>query len=86
MPIPAAEQRFNKGLAALADARPLQAIDCFLDAMHTERRHRVRRPDMRYLSYYGLSLARGNRATREGRRSASPRASAAPPGFRRSRR
>jgi tetratricopeptide (TPR) repeat protein len=50
-------------LAALAEAQPLQAVDCFLDAMQIEQRLRVRRPDMRYLSYYGLSLARANRAT-----------------------
>ena len=62
MPLPAAERIFNKGLAALADARPLQAVDHFLDAMQTEQRLRVRHPDMRYLSYYGLSLARANRA------------------------
>lgn len=63
MPVPLAERSFDKGLAALADAQPLHAVDCFLDAMQIEQRHRVRRPDMRYLSYYGLSLARAQRAS-----------------------
>jgi len=63
MPIPSAERHFKKGLAALADGQPLEAVDCFLEAMQTEQRKRVRHPDMRYLSYYGLSLARAHRVT-----------------------
>jgi predicted Zn-dependent protease len=63
MPVPSAERSFRDGLAALAEARPLHAVDCFLDAMQIEQRLRVPRPDMRYLSYYGLSLARANRVT-----------------------
>ena len=63
MPVHSAERSFKMGLAALAEAQPLQAADCFLDAMQTEQRQRVRRPDMRYLSYYGLSLARASRVT-----------------------
>jgi tetratricopeptide (TPR) repeat protein len=54
---------FDKGLAALTDERPLEAVDHFLDAMQLEQRLRVRHADMRYLSYYGLSLARASRAT-----------------------
>jgi tetratricopeptide (TPR) repeat protein len=50
-------------MAALADGRPLEAVDCFLEAMQIEQRLRVGRPDMRYLSYYGLSLAQAQRAT-----------------------
>jgi len=70
MPVSDAQRSFNKGLAALnkglaalAAAQPLRAVDCFLDAMQIEERLRVRQPDMRFLSYYGLSLARANRAT-----------------------
>jgi len=62
MSVPSAEQRFSQGLAALADAQPLQAADHFLEAMHIEQRRGVDRPDMRFLSYYGLSLARAQRA------------------------
>jgi tetratricopeptide (TPR) repeat protein len=63
MTVSAAERSFNKGLAALAAAQPLRAVDCFLEAMQIEERLQLRDPDMRYLSYYGLSLARANRAT-----------------------
>jgi len=63
MPVSDAQRSFNKGLAALAAAQPLRAVDCFLDAMQIEERLRVRQPNMRFLSYYGLSLARANRAT-----------------------
>jgi len=62
MSIASAEVSFNKGLAALTDGRPLRAVDHFLDAMQIEQRLRSHRPDMRYLSYYGLSLARAQRA------------------------
>jgi tetratricopeptide (TPR) repeat protein len=58
MPIPSAERSFREGLAALASARPLHAADRFLDAMQIEQRQGVHHPDMRCLSYYGLSLAR----------------------------
>lgn len=57
------EQHFHRGLAALADAHPLQAVDCFLDAMQAEQRLDASRPDMRYLSYYGLSLSLAGRAS-----------------------
>jgi tetratricopeptide (TPR) repeat protein len=53
-----AEQSFRKGLAALADSRPEHAADHFLAAMEAEQSHGARQPDTRYLSYYGLSLAR----------------------------
>jgi len=61
MPVLSAERSFNKGLAALAEAQPLEAVDHFLEAMQIEERLEVQDPDMRYLSYYGLSLARANR-------------------------
>jgi tetratricopeptide (TPR) repeat protein len=59
---PSAESSFNRGLVALADSRNSAAADLFLAAMRIEARHRVRNPDLRYLSYYGLSLARAHRA------------------------
>ena len=63
MPSASAERHFKKGLAALADEQPLRAVDCFLEAMQTEQRKQVHDPDMRFLSYYGLSLARGQQLT-----------------------
>jgi len=57
------EQLFHKGLAALADSYPLQAVDCFLDAMQAEQRVDEPVPDMRFLSYYGLSLSLSGRAS-----------------------
>jgi len=57
------EQLFHKGLAALADSHPLQAVDCFLDAMQAEQRVDEPEPDMRFLSYYGLSLSLSGRAS-----------------------
>lgn len=60
------EQLFNRGLAALADAHPLQAVDHFLDAMQAEQRIDKPRPDMRFLSYYGLSLSLSGRASHAG--------------------
>jgi len=63
MSVQFAEQHFSKGLAALAGERPLEAADCFLAAMQAEAGDGARRPDMRYLSYYGLSLAKASYAT-----------------------
>jgi tetratricopeptide (TPR) repeat protein len=57
------EQLFHKGLAALADSHPLQAVDCFLDAMQAEQRVDQPDPDMRFLSYYGLCLSLSGRAS-----------------------
>ena len=59
---PSAETRFNKGLAALADAQHLTAADLFLEAMQIESKQATSHLDMRCLSYYGLSLARAGRA------------------------
>jgi tetratricopeptide (TPR) repeat protein len=63
MSVQFAEQHFAKGLAALAEERALEAADCFLAAMQAEAGDGARRPDMRYLSYYGLSLAKASYAT-----------------------
>jgi len=53
---PTAEQRFTRGLAALASGRPIEAADCFAEALEIEARHGAQLGDMRYLSYYGHSL------------------------------
>jgi predicted Zn-dependent protease len=57
MPLQGAEQFFRKGVARLGEKRPVEAARHFLTAMQLEREHGVRRPEMRYLSFYGLSLA-----------------------------
>jgi tetratricopeptide (TPR) repeat protein len=63
MSLLAAERSFSEGLAALAASRHAQAAKLFLQAMELERTCNVSRPDMRYLSYYGLSVAHaGGRA------------------------
>jgi tetratricopeptide (TPR) repeat protein len=58
MRVLSAEQSYRKGLAALAESRPEDAADHFLAAMESEHARGARQPDVRYLSYYGLSLAR----------------------------
>jgi tetratricopeptide (TPR) repeat protein len=57
MPILSAENNFKKGLVALVDDDPGRAVDFFRRALDIERDRKVRRPEWRYLSYYGLSLA-----------------------------
>ena len=53
-----AENAFRKGLSALVDDRPKEASEHFRRALDLERQRSKSRLDMRYLSYYGLSLAR----------------------------
>ena len=65
MPILTAENYFLKGLAALSQGNPRQANTLFKAAMKIERDRLVTRPQMRYLSYYGLSLAMAKRPTRK---------------------
>jgi len=57
MPLQDAEQFFRRGVACLADDRAAEAARHFLSSIQLEREHGVRRPEMRYLSYFGLSLA-----------------------------
>ena len=63
VPLQGAEQFFRRGVARLSDDRAAEAAHHFLSAMQLEREHGVRRPEMRYLSYFGLALAlaRGSR-------------------------
>ncbi len=65
MNIVAAENCFRRGLAALSEGRAREAAQLFHAAMQIEREHGAPRPQMRYLSYYGLSLAYFGRAGRE---------------------
>lgn len=61
MSILVAENNFKKGLAALVDDNHVEAAVHFRRALEDERQRHVRTPNMRYLSYYGLCLAKTNR-------------------------
>ena len=65
MPILAAENHFKKGLAALVDHNYRDASECFRRAVEIDQA-RSKRPDLRYLSYYGLSLAKAGLSLNEG--------------------
>ena len=69
MTILSAENCFKKGLVALAAGRPAEASALFQAAMAIELERGVGRPQMRYLSYYGLSLASNRHPAREAVRS-----------------
>jgi Tfp pilus assembly protein PilF len=58
-----AENAFRKGLGALAENRPEAASNYFRKALDLERDRSKSRLDMRYLSYYGLSLAQAGLST-----------------------
>ena len=60
MPILSAENNFKKGLQALIDHDYVVAANLFRRAMDVEHQRHVREPDMRYLSYYGLCLAKAH--------------------------
>lgn len=65
MPILSAENQFRKGLQSLVDGDPPSAAGFFHAAIQVERQRAVARPQMRYLSYYGLALAQANGASPE---------------------
>lgn len=60
MPILSAENHFKKGLQALIDNDYVIAANYFRRAMDVEHQRHVREPDMRYVSYYGLCLAKAH--------------------------
>jgi tetratricopeptide (TPR) repeat protein len=66
MLVHAAETRFQRGLAAQKDGRGLEALALFEAAIELEKRLGARTPQARYLSYYGLALARDAGQLREG--------------------
>jgi len=66
MLVHAAETRFQRGLLALQDGRGLEALALFEASIELERRLGARTPQARYLSYYGLALARDAGQLREG--------------------
>jgi len=63
MHILSAENNFRRGLASLVDGDATAAAEHFQSAILTEVQHGVKRPQMRYLSYYGLSRAQAFGAT-----------------------
>lgn len=65
MPILSSEIHFRKGLAALTEGKPQEAVEQFKQAILIERQRSVTRPQMRYVSFYGLALALANGATAE---------------------
>lgn len=65
MPVLAAEDSFRKGLSAFSDERYARALECFESAIEIERQNEVRYPDPRYVSYYGVALARAGGADAE---------------------
>ncbi len=65
MNILSAENNYREGLVALAGGRPEQAAGLFEKAMRAEMRHNVTQPRMRYLSYFGLSVALARGATKD---------------------
>jgi len=58
-----AENYFKKGLSALVDRSFADASVMFRRALELDRERSKRQPDMRYLSYYGYSLAKGKLST-----------------------
>ncbi len=66
MLIQGAEARFQRGLLALKAGRGLEALALFEAALELERKQGPRTPQARYLSYYGLCLARDGSQPREG--------------------
>jgi tetratricopeptide (TPR) repeat protein len=63
MTILSAENFFRRGLTALVDGDATVAADYFQSAILTEVQRGIKRPQMRYLSYYGLSRAQAFGAT-----------------------
>lgn len=63
MQILSAENAFRKGLGAMAEKYPEKASVYFRQALDLERERSKSRLDMRYLSYYGLSLAQAGLST-----------------------
>jgi predicted Zn-dependent protease len=65
MPILSAENQFKKGLAALVDHNCKDATVFFKRAIDIDLARNRGKPDLRYLSYYGLSLAKAGMSTAE---------------------
>lgn len=66
MLVPSAEERFRRGLEAFHAGRKREALALFETAIELERRSGKKRPQARYLSYYGLCLALEENRVRDG--------------------
>lgn len=60
-----AENSFQKGLIILRDGDSTSAMALFESALRLERERGAARPQMKYLSYYGLAQALAKKATPE---------------------
>ena len=58
-----AENHFKKGLSSLVEHSFVEASESFRRALELDRERNKRQPDMRYLSYYGYSLAKAKLST-----------------------
>lgn len=58
-----AHAHFRRGVAALAAGKPIDAVEHFQAALTADKAKGSPRPPMRYISYYGLSLALADRPT-----------------------
>jgi tetratricopeptide (TPR) repeat protein len=61
-----AEETFQKGLAALAHGRRIEALALFEAAIELDRKFSSEKIEARYLSYFGLCLAMDKRRAHEG--------------------
>jgi tetratricopeptide (TPR) repeat protein len=59
------EKYFNDALSAFSSRDYQAAADLFRRALELDRERGRKRPEMRYLSYYGLSLARAGNSQRQ---------------------
>lgn len=66
MLVNSAEERFRRGLEALENGRGRQAMALFETALELERKNGAKRPQARYISFYGLCLALEQQRLREG--------------------
>ena len=65
MSILSAENRFKNGLLALVDGDHEAAARHFREAIAIQEQRAASHPDWRYLSYYGLSMAKAFRPDEE---------------------
>ena len=65
MAILSAENKFKRGLLAIVDENYGEASRCFRQAIDIQELRASDRPDWRYLSYYGLSIAKAFHADGE---------------------
>lgn len=65
MLVQVAELSFQRGMQAMGEGKPKEALAFFEAAVELERRHEVPEPQARYLSYLGLCLGMARLRTQE---------------------